>query len=210
MSSRRRGAGGHWVERQRKDVYVRQAKLAGYRSRAAFKLAQLDRRDHLFKPGYWVVDLGAAPGGWSQYAAQRVGASGRVLAVDIAPIERLKDVTIIKADVCRAECFEAVRCHLGNRPADLVISDMAPNISGVVSRDQALTMRLAETALRFACSLLGPRGALVVKVFEGEDTAAFRAQVEQRFEWHAIRKPAASRNDSAEIYLLARALRPVS
>ncbi|HIM69353.1 MAG TPA: RlmE family RNA methyltransferase [Gammaproteobacteria bacterium] len=203
MSGRRQGSGRRWVERQRRDVYVRQAHEKGYRSRAVFKLIELDRRNVLFRTGQCVVDLGAAPGGWSQYAAERVGPSGLVVAVDVTPMDSIPGVDMVEVDITRTGSGELIRRSLQDRQVDLVISDMAPRMSGVVSRDQALALELAEAALKVAGCLLTHHGTLLVKVFEGETTTAFRHQVQERFERHVSRKPAASRNESRERYVIA-------
>ena len=202
MSGRRQSS-RRWVDRQRRDVYVRQAHEKGYRSRAIFKLIELDRRHALFRTGQCVVDLGAAPGGWSQYAAERVGRSGLVVAADVTPMDPIPGVEMVEVDITRTGSGELIRRSLQDRQVDLVISDMAPRMSGVVSRDQALALELAETALKIACCLLTRHGTFLVKVFEGETTTAFRHQVRERFERYVSRKPAASRNESRERYVIA-------
>jgi len=201
--SGRRQSSRRWVDRQRRDVYVRQAHEKGYRSRAVFKLIELDRRNCLFRTGQCVVDLGAAPGGWSQYAAERVGGSGMVVAVDLTPMDPIPGVEMVEVDITQTGSGELIRRGLRDRKVDLVISDMAPRMSGVVSRDQALALELAEAALRVAASLLAHGGTLLVKVFEGETTPAFRQQVRERFERHVSRKPTASRSESRERYVIA-------
>ena len=203
MSGRRQGSGRRWVERQRRDIYVRQAHEKGYRSRAVFNLIELDRRNVLFRPGQCVVDLGAAPGGWSQYAAERVGRSGLVVAADVTLMDPIPGVEIVEVDITRTESGELIRRHLQDRQVDLVISDMAPRMSGVVSRDQALALELAEAALKVAGCLLSHHGTLLVKVFEGETTTTFRDQVQERFQRYVSRKPAASRSESRERYVIA-------
>lgn len=196
-----------WIARHVKDEYVKRAQKEGYRSRAAYKLAEIDARDHLFRAGLTVVDLGAAPGGWSQYAAQRVGPGGRVLAVDILPMEPLQGVELIQGDFTEAAVLNLVLERLQGRGVDLVISDMAPNISGVAASDQARSVYLAELALEFAAKTLRPGATLLVKTFQGEGFEALRRQMRERFEKLSARKPKASRAESREIYLLARGFR---
>ena len=196
-----------WIARHVKDEYVKRAQKEGFRSRAAYKLAEIDARDHLFRAGLTVVDLGAAPGGWSQYAVQRVGSGGRVLAVDILPMEPLQGVELIQGDFTEAAVLNLVLERLQGRGVDLVISDMAPNISGVAASDQARSVYLAELALEFAAKTLRPGATLLVKTFQGEGFDALRRQMRERFEKLATRKPKASRAESREIYLLARGFR---
>ncbi|OGI45746.1 MAG: 23S rRNA methyltransferase [Candidatus Muproteobacteria bacterium RBG_16_65_34] len=196
-----------WIARHVKDEYVKRAQKEGFRSRAAYKLAEIDARDHLFRAGLTVVDLGAAPGGWSQYAVKRVGPGGRVLAVDILPMEPLQGVELIQGDFTEAAVLNLVLERLQGRGVDLVISDMAPNISGVAASDQARSVYLAELALEFAAKTLRPGATLLVKTFQGEGFDALRRQMRERFEKLATRKPKASRAESREIYLLARGFR---
>ena len=196
-----------WIARHVKDEYVKRAQKEGFRSRAVYKLAEIDARDHLFRAGLTVVDLGAAPGGWSQYAVQRVGSGGRVLAVDILPMEPLQGVELIQGDFTEAAVLNLVLERLQGRGVDLVISDMAPNISGVAASDQARSVYLAELALEFAAKTLRPGATLLVKTFQGEGFDALRRQMRERFEKLATRKPKASRAESREIYLLARGFR---
>jgi 23S rRNA (uridine2552-2'-O)-methyltransferase len=187
-----------------RDPYVRKARQSNFRSRAAFKLEQLDRRDKLLRPGQMVVDLGAAPGSWSQYAARRVGPEGRVIAVDILPMEPVRNVRFIEGDFTDEAVFRRCLAALEGRRADLVISDLAPNLTGIRATDQARSMQLAELALDFACRSLCAGGSLLIKVFEGAGTDAYRREVARRFEHVAVRKPPASRGASREIYVLAR------
>lgn len=187
-----------------RDPYVRKARQSEYRSRAAFKLQQIDRRDRLFRPGQLVVDLGAAPGGWSQYAAERVGRQGRVLAVDLAPLQPINNVEFIHGDFAEQAVLERCLAALGGRRADLVISDLAPNLSGIRDTDQARSLALAELALDFAERALAPGGSLLIKLFQGAGTDAFRKQLVERFQKVMLRKPQASRAESRELYVLAR------
>jgi 23S rRNA (uridine2552-2'-O)-methyltransferase len=197
-----------WLHRHLKDPYVRQARDEGYRSRAAFKLLEIVGRDHLLKPGMTVVDLGAAPGGWSQAAAVVLGVTGRVIAVDLIEMAPIAGVTFIQGDF-RAP---AVRAELetrlaGGRP-DLVLSDMSPNLTGVAVTDQTRGIALAEAALEFAVHCLQPDGAFLVKVFHGEEFEAFVRRMRRSFGTVQTRKPKASRNSSSEVYVLG--LRPLA
>ena len=196
-----------WIARHVKDEYVKRAQKEGFRSRAAYKLAEIDARDHLFRAGLTVVDLGAAPGGWSQYAVKRVGPGGRVLAVDILPMEPLQGVELIQGDFTEAAVLNLVLERLQGRGVDLGISDMAPNIGGVSASDKARSVCLAALALAFAAKTLRPGATLLVKTFQGEGFDALRRQMRERFEKLATRKPKASRAESREIYLLARGFR---
>jgi len=196
-----------WLAEHFTDEYVKRARQEGFRSRAIYKLQELDRRDHLLKPGMTVVDLGAAPGGWAQYARRRVGPPGRVLALDILPIEPLPGVEILCADFTEPAALEQLVQMLAGRPVDLVISDMSPNISGIEVADQARTMYLAELALDFAVRQLRPGGDFLVKTFQGQGFSEFYRHLQGRFEKLQTRKPKASRPRSREVYLLARGLR---
>jgi 23S rRNA (uridine2552-2'-O)-methyltransferase len=196
-----------WLHRHLTDPYVRQARDEGYRSRAAFKLLEIVGRDHLLKPGMTVVDLGAAPGGWSQAVAAAIGVTGRVIAVDLIELAPVAGVTFIRGDF-RAP---AVRAELetrlaGGRP-DLVLSDISPNLTGVTVTDQTRVIALAEAALEFAVQCLKPDGAFLVKVFHGEEFEAFVRRMRRSFATVHKRKPKASRNSSSEVYVLG--LRPL-
>src|SRR5690242_12850927 len=155
-----------WLRRHVNDPYVQRSRKEGYRSRSAYKLTEIDERDKLLKGGQIVVDLGAAPGGWSQVAAKRVGPSGRVIAIDLLEMEAIAGVTFLQGDFTSRRGLSALRDTLGTRPVDVVLSDMAPNMSGIPTSDQARSMELAELALDFAGSQLRPDGAFVVKVFQ--------------------------------------------
>lgn len=193
-----------WLARNARDKYVKRARQEGARSRAIYKLEEIDRRDHLLRPGMTVVDLGAAPGGWSQYARNRVGDAGRVLALDILPMEPMPGVEFIEGDFTEQPVLDSLIGRLGGKPVDLVISDMAPNMSGVASVDQARSMNLAELALDFADKSLRPGGSLLIKTFQGAGFNEFHAQLRRRFEKLVARKPPASRAESKEIYLLGK------
>jgi 23S rRNA (uridine2552-2'-O)-methyltransferase len=190
------------------DPYVQRAKAAGYRSRAAYKLMEIDDRDHLIRPGGTVVDLGAAPGGWSQVAAQRMKGSGRVVALDLLEMDGLHDVHFIQGDFREESVLRQLEALLAGERVDLVLSDMAPNISGVPVSDQARIMHLAELGLDFCRQWLKPDGAFLVKVFQGYGYEDFVREMRQVFRSVATRKPDASRDRSAEVYLLGKALKP--
>ena len=193
-----------WVHEHANDAYVRQARVQGYRSRAAYKLMQIDDRDRLLKPGSTIVDLGAAPGGWSQVAAQRIGSHGRILALDKLSIAPIFDVEIIQGDFTQPDTVAALHKSLQGMPVHTVMSDMAPVTSGIKSTDQSLAMELAEAVVAFAQGILKPDGNLLIKVFQGEGCDHFRMQLRTFFRHIATRKPKASRARSSELYLLAR------
>jgi 23S rRNA (uridine2552-2'-O)-methyltransferase len=189
------------------DPYVQRSKREGYRSRSAYKLTEIDERDKLLKPGLTVVDLGAAPGGWSQVAAKRVGGQGRVIAIDLLAMDPVEGVEFIQGDFAAKKGLAALREALGEGGADLVLSDMAPNMSGIAMSDQARSMELAEIARDFALLHLKREGALLVKIFQGAGYDEYLLSLRRAFEKVAVRKPDASRGESAEQYLLARGLR---
>jgi 23S rRNA (uridine2552-2'-O)-methyltransferase len=199
-----------WLRRHLRDPYVKQAASRGYRSRAAFKLAELDQRERLIRPGMRIVDLGAAPGGWSQVAAQRAGAAGRVVAIDLQTIEVLANVTSIRGDVRDESVQSLLEQALGGQPADLVLSDMAPNLTGVKPVDEARSQELVGIALATARRVLKPGGTMLVKVFHGSGLDAVIRQLKEAFAEVGIRKPPASRSESSEIYVVCRRLRPAS
>jgi 23S rRNA (uridine2552-2'-O)-methyltransferase len=194
----------NWKKRQQSDPYVKRARDEGYRARAAFKLMELDEKDRLLRPGMRVVDLGAAPGSWSQVARERIGKAGSVIALDILPMDPIEGVIFIEGDFREDEPLAELEAALEGERVDLVLSDMAPNISGIGPADQARSMHLAELALAFANDWLDISGALVVKVFQGEGFDALLAQMRQSFRTVKIRKPRASRPESREVYLVAR------
>ncbi len=189
------------------DAFVKEAKSRGYRSRAAFKLMALDEKDRLLRPGMTVVDLGAAPGGWSQVAAERVGHRGRVVALDRLPMDPIAGVYFIQGDFTETVVLEALEAAIGGAPVDLVLSDMAPDLSGVRSVDQARSIYLLELALDLAETVLKSEGALVVKAFQGEGFDDFLRRLRRGFQRVAVRKPPASRPRSRELYLVAKGRR---
>ena len=193
-----------WLAEHFADVYVKRAQQEGYRSRAIYKLQEIDQRDRLLRPGMTVVDLGAAPGGWSQYALERVGAGGRVVALDILPMAPIAGVEFIEGDFTEAPALDQMVHTLAGRPVDLVISDMAPNISGVGISDQARVIYLAELALEFALQQLKPSGDFLMKAFQGQGFSELYKNVQQHFERVISRKPKASRPRSPEIYVLGK------
>jgi 23S rRNA (uridine2552-2'-O)-methyltransferase len=205
--TRSRGGRGGWMREHLRDPYVRRAQREGWRSRASFKLAELIEREGLLRPGMVVVDLGAAPGGWSQYAAGKVGGRGRVLAVDLLPMPPLAGVEFLQGDLREEALRAALRERLGGTRAGLVMSDMAPNISGVRSVDQPRSLALAQLALELATQVLAPGGAFVVKLFQGEGVSAYLEAVRRGFRDVRSRKPDASRARSRELYLVARDFR---
>lgn len=196
-----------WMREHVNDPYVQLARKEGWRSRAAFKLMEIDDRDKLLRAGEVVVDLGATPGGWSQVAARRVGAGGLVVAVDLLEMEPIAGVAFIQGDFREDEILARLEEKLAGRPVGLVMSDMAPNISGVPLVDQARIMHLAELGLEFCKAHLKPQGAFLVKVFQGADYEAFLHSMREVFRTVVVRKPDASRDRSAELYLLGSVLR---
>ena len=193
-----------WITEHVNDAYVQRARAEGWRSRAAFKLTEVDDKDKLLKPGMTVVDLGSAPGSWSQVAARRVAPGGRLIALDLLPMEPLHGVHFIQGDFREDEVLQALTTALEGRQVDLVLSDMAPNMSGIAVVDQARVMLLAELTLEFCGQHLKPGGDMLVKVFQGDGFMELRKAMQEQFRTLQMRKPAASRNRSAEIYLLAR------
>ena len=198
-----------WLARNARDKYVKRARQEGARSRAIYKIEEIDQRDRLLRPGMTVVDLGAAPGGWSQYVKSRVGDSGRVLALDILPMEPIVGVEFIEGDFTEQPVLDSLLHRLNDKKVDLVISDMAPNMTGVASVDQARGMNLAELALNFSDKALKPGGLLLIKTFQGAGFNEFHSQLRRRFEKLLVRKPPASRSESREIYLLGRGFKGV-
>jgi 23S rRNA (uridine2552-2'-O)-methyltransferase len=192
-----------WLQEHFDDQYVKQAQKLGYRSRACFKLLEIQQKDRLIRPGNLVVDLGSAPGGWSQVAAELVGHKGRVIASDILPMDSLAGVEFIKGDFTEAEVFEQLLVLIDGDSVDLVISDMAPNLSGVKDVDQPQAMYLVELALDMAKQVLKPGGALVAKVFQGEGFDDYYKEVRMVFSRVVTRKPDSSRARSREVYMVA-------
>jgi 23S rRNA (uridine2552-2'-O)-methyltransferase len=191
-----------WLRRHVTDTYVRQAKEAGYRSRAAYKLLEIDKRDKLLKPGMRVLDLGAAPGGWSQVAAEKVKPGGKVVAVDLLEVKPIQGVTIFEGDFREADLEGA----LGGK-ADVVLSDMMPNITGVALVDQARAAQLLLAAIELCRKVLKPEGVFLVKMFHGQAFDEVLKALKASFQTVSVRKPAASRGESRENYLLARRLK---
>ena len=207
--ARRSKSSGRWLTEHFADPYVRRAKDAGLRSRAAFKLEEIDAVEKLLLPGTVVVDLGAAPGGWSQYAARKLAGRGRVVALDLLTMDVIPGVTFLQGDFRGQPVLDALLAELGGARVDLVLSDMAPNISGVDVVDQARAADLEALALDFALQVLGPQGALVMKVFQGAGFQELLGEARRRFATVRMRKPKASRSRSSETYLVARGPRPV-
>ncbi len=202
--TKRSKSSSRWLAEHFSDTYVKRAQAAGLRSRAVFKLEEIQQRDRLIKPGMTVVDLGAAPGGWSEYVAKALGGKGRVIALDILPMDPIPGVEFIQADFGGDEGLTALRQRLDGGKADLVLSDIAPNMSGVGDVDQARVMHLAELALEFAREVLRPGGSFLVKVFQGQGFQEYMRSLRGAFGEVASRKPKSSRSRSAELYLLAR------
>ncbi len=200
-----------WIQRHLSDPYVQQAVKQGYRSRASFKLLQLHERDKLFLPGQCVIDLGAAPGGWSQVLSALVQATGRspgrVIAVDRLVMEPLFGVERVEGDFLAEETLQKIKVLCPEKGVDWVVSDMAPNWSGVPAIDQPRMMGLVEATLEFAQEILKPKGGVLMKVLQGVGFQAFHAQLKKSFEILQTRKPKASRSESSELYLLARGFR---
>ena len=190
------------------DPYVQEARRRGYRSRAAFKLIELADRDQLLKAGMTVVDLGAAPGSWSQVLRERLGPTGRIVAIDLLPMDGIAGVMFIQADFREEEGLQALSAALDNSRADLVVSDMAPNLSGIDAADQARSVHLGELALDFAVGHLRPGGDLLVKVFQGAGLPEFQRAMAGRFTKVYVRKPRASRDRSRETFLVGKGFRP--
>src|SRR5438876_6883230 len=197
-----------WLKRHVNDPYVHRAKAHGYRSRAAYKLIEIAKRDKLARPGDVVVDLGAAPGSWSQALVERVGRAGRVIAVDLLEIVPIPGVTAICGDFREEAVLKRLEEALDGKKLDLVVSDMAPNLSGVRATDQARSIHLCELALEFARVHLKPKGAFLVKVFQGAGYPEFLAAMRGAFSDVSPRKPGASRGGSSEMYLLGKGLKP--
>lgn len=196
-----------WLREHVNDTYVQRAKAEGYRSRASFKLMEIDDRDRLIRPGEVVVDLGATPGGWSQVAAKRQKGHGRVIALDLLELDPLHGVEFLQGDFRDESVLQALEAALDGAKVGLVLSDMAPNMSGILISDQARVMHLAELGLEFSRGWLKPNGAFLVKVFQGYGFEEFVREMRAVFKSVATRKPDASRDRSAEIYLLGKGLK---
>lgn len=193
-----------WLDEHVNDPYVKQAQKDGYRSRASYKLIELNEKDKLIRPGMLVMDLGSAPGSWSQVAAHLVGHHGRVLATDILRMDSLANVDFIQGDFTDEAVFQQILAQLNGNKPDLILSDMAPNISGVDAADQASSMYLVELALDMVRQVLKPKGNFVAKVFQGEGSENYLKDVRTSFEKVVIRKPAASRPRSREVYIVSK------
>ncbi|MFI3190269.1 23S rRNA methyltransferase [Crenothrix sp. D3] len=193
-----------WMQEHFEDEYVKMAKAQGYRSRAVFKLSEIQEKDALIKAGMNIVDLGAAPGGWSQYAQQRLGKSNKLVALDILPMDAIDGVDFIQGDFREEAVLDQLYGVLNGLPIHLVLSDMAPNMSGNKAIDQPCSLYLCELALDTAKSVLAKNGSFLVKVFQGEGFEAFHREVQQHFTKVIIRKPKASRPRSNEVYILAK------
>lgn len=193
-----------WLKEHFTDPYVKLAQQEGYRSRAAYKLLEIQTKDKLIKPGMVVVDLGAAPGGWSQVAARLVGKNGSVLALDILPMEPLNQVEFVLGDFREETVLQQLKERMQNQMADVILSDMAPNLSGMAAVDQPRIMYLAELALELAQLILRQNGSMLLKLFQGEGFDQFLLALRKAFNQVIVRKPQASRARSAEIYLLAK------
>lgn len=198
---------GRWLQEHFNDQYVKESQKQGMRSRASFKLVELHERDQLFRPGMVVVDLGAAPGGWSQVVAPLVGDHGRVVASDILPMDGLAGVEFVQGDFTEQSVYDQLLSLLGSDGADVVISDMAPNMSGMAEVDQPRAMHLVELALDMAQRVLKPGGSFVCKVFHGEGFDAWMKDCKALFDKASSRKPGASRARSREVYLVAKGYR---
>ncbi|MFV3335034.1 23S rRNA (uridine(2552)-2'-O)-methyltransferase RlmE [Pseudomonas sp. NY15437] len=196
-----------WLKEHFDDPYVKMAQRDGYRSRASYKLLEIQEKDRILRPGMTVVDLGAAPGGWSQVTSRVIGDKGTLIASDILPMDSIPDVTFIQGDFTEDEVFEQLLAAIGENPVDLVISDMAPNMSGLPAVDMPRAMFLCELALDLCTRVLRPGGDFLIKIFQGEGFDAYHKQVRENFEKVQMRKPLSSRDRSREQYLLARGFR---
>jgi len=195
---------GRWLREHFNDEFVKKAQKEGYRSRAIYKLSEIQEKDSILKPGGVVVDLGAAPGGWAQYAAQQVGQKGHVYALDLLPIDPISGVDILQGDFTEDAIYQMLMGRLAGKQVDLIISDMAPNLSGVRSVDQPKMVYLGELAVAFAEQVLKTNGAFLAKMFQGEGVDALYQHLRQRFSKVVTRKPKASRARSREVYILAK------
>ncbi len=205
--AKKRGSSKAWLKEHRDDVYVQRAQAEGYRSRACYKLLELNDKDKFIKPGMTVVDLGSAPGGWSQVAAQLVGHKGRVIASDILPMDAVAGVDFIHGDFTEQSVFDEIQAVIGDSIPSVVLSDMAPNMSGIVSVDQPKAMYLVELALDMAVQMLPEGGVFAAKVFHGEGFDEWLKSVRSHFKTVNSRKPAASRPRSKEVYVVAKGFR---
>ncbi|MEJ6773005.1 MAG: 23S rRNA (uridine(2552)-2'-O)-methyltransferase RlmE [Porticoccaceae bacterium] len=196
-----------WIKQHLNDPYVKQAQKDGYRSRASYKLLEIIEKERMIRPGMTIVDLGSAPGGWSQVASRMVGHEGRVHALDILPMDPVAGVDFILGDFTEQEIFDQLLKLIGNRPVDLVISDMAPNLTGAKAVDQPAMMYLAELGIDLTCQVLKPEGVFIAKLFQGEGFDQFVRHVRTLFNSVSMKKPDASRAKSREVYLVAKGLK---
>ena len=196
-----------WIKQHLNDPYVKQAQKDGYRSRASYKLLEIIDKERMIRPGMTVVDLGSAPGGWSQVASRMVGHEGRVHALDILPMDPVAGVDFILGDFTEQDIFDQLLKLIGNRPVDLVISDMAPNLTGAKAVDQPAMMYLAELGIDLTCQVLKPEGVFIAKLFQGEGFDQFVRHVRTLFNSVSMKKPDASRAKSREVYLVAKGLK---
>jgi 23S rRNA (uridine2552-2'-O)-methyltransferase len=206
---KRTKSSARWLAEHAADPYVKRAHEEGWRSRAAFKLEEIQRTDRILRPGMTVVDLGAAPGGWSQFAARTLGGQGRVIALDVLAMPALPGVEFIEGDFTEESVLEQLNAALGGQKVDLVMSDMAPNMMGIADVDHDRSMALVDLAVDFASHSLRPGGDLLMKVFQGREFQPLVARLRRQFETVKLRKPKASRARSAELYVLARGYRLV-
>jgi len=204
MMSKRSKSSHRWLQEHFSDPYVKKAQKEGYRSRAVFKLEALQEKDQFFRPGQWVLDLGAAPGGWSQKALEWVGPKGRVIALDLLPMEPLPGVEFIQGDFSEEAMEHTLLTYLEGQKLDVVLCDMAPNMTGLRSVDIPRAMYLSELALDFAARVLKPKGTFVAKLFQGEGFDAYMREARSLFDQVFIRKPEASRARSNEVYLVGK------
>ena len=207
--TKRSKSSARWLAEHESDPYVKRAREEGWRSRAAFKLEEIQRTDRLLRPGITVVDLGAAPGGWSQYAARLLAGKGRVIALDVLEMPALPDVEFIQGDFTEPDALERLEAALGGARVDLVMSDMAPNMMGISDVDHDRSMYLVDLAVEFASKALRPGGDLLMKVFQGREFQPLLARLRKEFDTVKLRKPGASRARSSEVYVLARGYRIV-
>lgn len=207
--TKRSKSSARWLAERASDPYVKRAHEEGWRSRAAFKLEEIQRTDRLLRPGITVVDLGAAPGGWSQYAARLLAGKGRVIALDVLEMPALPDVEFIQGDFTEPDALERLEAALGGARVDLVMSDMAPNMMGISDVDHDRSMYLVDLAVEFASKALRPGGDLLMKVFQGREFQPLLARLRKEFDTVKLRKPGASRARSSEVYVLARGYRIV-
>ena len=206
-SMSRSKSSSRWLQEHHQDEYVLKARAQGYRSRAVFKLAEIQQKDHVLKPGQLVLDLGAAPGGWSEYASTIIGDQGKIIALDLLPLEPIAGVTFLQGDFTEQETLDQLLALIGDRRCDLVLSDMAPNLSGMESVDQPRSIYLAELAFDLAENFLNSTGVFVVKLFQGAGSEELISSFRRRFRSVKLRKPDASRSRSSEIYAICDGLR---